>query len=50
MKDWTEPNGIFILNTPINWQYRNTAVEGYKNESPYSFEPYENSLGCFQIS
>jgi hypothetical protein len=50
MKDWTEPNGIFILNTPINWQYRNTVVEGYKNESPYSFEPYENSLGCFQIS
>jgi len=50
MKDWIEPNGIFIINIPIEWQYVNTVMSGGVEESPYSFEPYDNDLGCFQIS
>lgn len=50
MKHWTEPNGIFIVNIPIEWQYRNSAIEDIEERSPYSFEPYEDSLGCFQLS
>ncbi len=50
MKHWTEPNGIFIVNIPIEWQYRNSAIEDIEEKSPYSFEPYEDSLGCFQLS
>ena len=50
MKDWTEPNGIFIVNIPIEWQYKNVVVQNCKEESPYSFEPYEDSSGCFQLS
>lgn len=50
MKDWTEPNGIFIINIPIEWQYVNTVMSDGIEESPYSFEPYDNDLGCFQIS
>lgn len=50
MKDWTEPNGIFILNIPIEWQYKNDVVRDGIGKSPYSFEPYDNRLGCFQIS
>lgn len=50
MKDWTEPNGIFILNIPIEWQYKNVVIRDGIEKSPYSFEPYDNRLGCFQIS
>jgi len=50
MKHWTEPNGIFIVNIPIEWQYRNSVIENIEEKSPYSFEPYENSLVCFQLS
>ena len=50
MKHWTEPNGIFLINIPIEWQYRNLAVANGREESPYSFEPYEEAIGCFQIS
>lgn len=50
MKHWTEPNGIFLIKIPIVWQYLNPVVKGEKEESPYSFQPYENSKGCFQIS
>ncbi|KAF0147485.1 MAG: hypothetical protein FD143_3061 [Ignavibacteria bacterium] len=50
LKDWTEPNGIFIMNIPIDWQYKNVIVQDFKDESPYSFEKYDNSIGCFQIS
>jgi len=50
MKDWTEPNGRFIINIPIEWQYRNSAIENVEEKSPYSFESYEDSLGCFQLS
>lgn len=50
MKHWTEPNGIFIVNIPIEWQYRNSVFDNIEEKSPYSFEPYEDSLGCFQLS
>ncbi len=50
MKHWTEPNGNFIVNIPIEWQYKNSAIENVEEKSPYSFEPYENTLGCFQLS
>ena len=50
MKHWTEPNGNFIVNIPIEWQYKNVVVENGIEKSPYSFEAYENSLGCFQLS
>ncbi|WP_321319862.1 hypothetical protein [Labilibaculum sp.] len=50
MKHWTEPNGIFIVNIPIEWQYKNVVFENIEEKSPFSFQPYENSLGCFQLS
>jgi len=50
MKHWTEPNGNFIVNIPIEWQYRNSVIKDVEEISPYSFKPYENSLGCFQLS
>lgn len=50
MKDWTEPNGILIMHIPVDWQYLNTTVKGEKEISPYSFQPYNNSIGCFQLS
>jgi hypothetical protein len=49
-KHWTEPNGIFIMNIPIEWQYKNVCVKYGIEECPYSFEPYDNAIGCFQIS
>ncbi|WP_369854968.1 hypothetical protein [Candidatus Thalassolituus haligoni] len=50
MKHWTEPNGIFLIQIPTEWQYYNPVVEGEEEKSPYSFQPYENANGCFQIS
>lgn len=50
MKHWTEPNGIFLIQIPTEWQYLNPVVEGEEEKSPYSFQPYENANGCFQIS
>ncbi len=52
MKHWTEPNGIFIVNIPIEWQYKNVVVQNGAEKSPFSFVPYENEneLGCFQLS
>lgn len=50
MKHWTEPNGIFIINIPIEWQYKNVVLQDEKEESPYSFEAYEEPIGCFQLS
>ena len=49
-KHWTEPNGILILRIPVNWQYRNRVLSKVEEKSPYSFEAYENSIGCFQIN
>src|SRR4051812_29237637 len=50
MKHWTEPKGIFLLRIPIEWQYRNLAIADGREESPYSFERYDEAIGCFQIS
>jgi hypothetical protein len=50
MKHWTEPNGNFIVNIPIEWQYKNAIYANIEEKLPYSFEPYEESLGCFQLS
>jgi len=50
MKHWTEPNGNFIVNIPIEWQYKNAVFESIEEKSPFSFESYENSVGCFQLS
>lgn len=49
-KHWTEPNGVFIVNIPVDWQYRNAVLKNIEEKSPYSFEAYENSIGCFQLS
>jgi len=49
MKHWTEPNGIFLIQIPIDWQYLNPAAKA-KNTPPYSFQPYRGAIGCFQIS
>jgi uncharacterized protein YutE (UPF0331/DUF86 family) len=50
MKHWTEPSGIFLMQIPIEWQYKNPVFENIEEESPYSFELYEDSVGCFQLS
>lgn len=50
-KHWTEPNGNFIMQIPLDWQYRNPVFDSIEDiKSPYSFELYEDPLGCFQIS
>ncbi len=51
MKYFTSPIGQFVIKVPIEWQYYNVAA-GYKEKSPYSFVPYEDSdsAGAFQIS
>lgn len=48
MKFFTHPEGIFEINIPLEWYYKN-EVAGYQNKSPFSFELYEN-CGCFQLS
>ena len=50
MKHWSEPNGIFLIQIPIDWQYLNPAIAGVVEKSPYGFQPYEDSIGCFQLS
>ena len=50
MKHWTEPNGIFILNIPIEWKAKNSINQDGENGSPYCFELYNEPVGCFQIS
>lgn len=49
MKYFTEPNGIFEIKIPLDWHYKN-EVAGYENKSPFSFELFENTQGCFQVS
>ncbi|MCD0474041.1 hypothetical protein LPB87_06495 [Flavobacterium sp. EDS] len=49
IKYFTHPEGKFIIELPVEWQYKNIAV-GDKEESPYCFELYEETVGCFQIS
>lgn len=50
MKHWTEPNGMLLIQIPIDWQYLNSALSDYEEKSPYGFQPYENPIGCFQLS
>jgi hypothetical protein len=50
MKHWTEPNGILLIQIPIDWQYLNSGLSDYEEKSPYGFQPYEDSIGCFQLS
>jgi hypothetical protein len=49
MKYFTEPNGKFVFELPIEWQYKNVLI-GYEECSPFSFELYNNPIGAFQIS
>jgi hypothetical protein len=49
MKYFTHPEGIFKIKIPLEWYYKN-EVAGYENKSPFSFELFQNTQGCFQIS
>ncbi|MDI9312624.1 MAG: hypothetical protein QM535_20610 [Limnohabitans sp.] len=49
MKYFTHPEGIFEIKIPLDWHYKN-EVAGYENKSPFSFELFQNTQGCFQIS
>lgn len=51
MKLFTDPEGLFIVRLPIEWQYCNIAA-GYEEKSPYSFALYDepDTAGSFQIS
>lgn len=50
MKHWTEPNGILLIHIPVDWQYLNPAIGDGVEESPYGFQPYDDPIGCFQLS
>lgn len=50
MKHWTEPNGILLIQIPIDWHYLNSGLSDCEEKSPYGFQPYEDSIGCFQLS
>ena len=49
MKYFTHPEGIFEIKIPLDWYYKNEVV-GYEHKSPFSFELFEETQGCFQIS
>lgn len=49
-KHWTEPNGILIMNIPMNWRYLNPIIASRIEQPPYGFEPYDDAIGCFQLS
>ena len=49
MKFFTHPEGIFEIQIPNDWYYKN-EVAVHENVSPFSFELYHNHCGCFQIS
>lgn len=49
MKKFTSPDGVFEIDIPVEWDYRNEIV-GLENSPPFSFEPFRNSIGCFQVS
>ncbi|MCH8496809.1 MAG: hypothetical protein LAT57_14410 [Balneolales bacterium] len=49
MKSFTHPDGLFEINIPLDWHYKNEVL-GYENKSPFSFELFENTQGCFQLS
>ncbi|MFY7727941.1 MAG: hypothetical protein ACOVRN_00340 [Flavobacterium sp.] len=49
MKKFIDPKGNYIIFIPSEWSYKNAFYEA-KDSDPNSFELYENSVGCFQIS
>lgn len=49
MKYFTHPAGIFEIKIPLDWHCKN-EVAGYENVSPFSFELFQDTQGCFQIS
>lgn len=48
-KTFLENNGQFIIEIPIEWGYKNSELDIEENKL-YSFQLYENPIGCFQIS
>jgi hypothetical protein len=46
MKYFTHPEGIFEIKIPLDLHYKN-EVAGYENVSPFSFELFQNTQGCF---
>jgi hypothetical protein len=51
MKHWTEPNGYFIIQVPIEWQYYNAKRGNLEEKPPYGFVPYDDEQGgAFQLS
>ncbi len=48
-KKFIDPKGDYIFFIPTEWGYRNGMYDA-KEADPDSFELYENSVGCFQIS
>ena len=48
-KNFLENNGLFIIQIPVEWGYKNPEFDAKENE-PHSFELYEKSIGCFQIT
>ena len=49
MKKFIDPKGNYIFFIPTEWGYRNGMYDAKEND-PDSFELYEKSVGCFQIS
>lgn len=49
MKKFIDPSGNYIFIIPNEWGYMNVIRKTEAN-APDSFELYENSIGCFQIS
>lgn len=49
MKKFIDKEGDYIIYLPVEWGYQNSFYEA-KESNPDSFELYENSVGCFQIS
>jgi hypothetical protein len=49
MRKFIDPKGDYIFFIPNEWGYRNGMYDA-KETDPNSFELYENSVGCFQIS
>lgn len=48
-KIFLENKGQFIIHIPVEWGYKNPEF-GAKENEPHSFELYEKSIGCFQIT
>lgn len=49
MKKFIDPKGDYIFFIPNEWGYRNGMYDA-KETDPNSFELYEKSVGCFEIS